>query len=244
MNYIPPGTFEMGCTEEMNDMGEEEGCDSDEFPVHDVTLTQGFYIGITEVTQGQWETVMGSNPSDFTACGDNCPVEQISWEDAVDFANELSVLDGLIVVYDADGNVDLAADGYRLPTEAEWEYAARADDGTRFSGSNDIEEVAWYTANSEDRTHPVAELDPNGFGLYDMSGNIMEWCGDWFSEDYYDTSPTTDPTGPASGSLRVARSGEWSDAARYGRISDRRTGLPEVISNRRGLRLVRTVHTD
>jgi formylglycine-generating enzyme required for sulfatase activity len=241
MNYIPPGTFEMGCTPEMDVEG---GCEDDEYPVHEVTLTQGYYLGITEVTQGQWESVMGDNPSDFSACGDDCPVEQVSWEDAIAFANALSALDGLTAAYDADGNVDPEANGYRLPTEAEWEYAARAGDETAFAGSDVIDEVAWYDDNSSGTTHPVGGLAPNDHGLYDMSGNVREWCGDWYADDYYDVSPVTDPTGAPSGALRVNHGGSWDVTPQLTRIADRYWNTPIYLNNFLGLRLARTVHTD
>ena len=235
---IPPGTFEMGCTPEMDVEG---GCQDDEYPVHDVTLTRGYYLGITEVTQAQWEAVMGSNPSYFPACGDDCPVEQVSWEDAIVFANALSALDGLTAAYDLSGTVDLDADGYRLPTEAEWEYAARAGDGTAFAGSDVIGEVAWYADNSGATTHPVAGLAPNGLGLYDMSGNVWEWCGDWYDAEYYDVSPATDPTGALSGADRVNRGGSWGSTPRNARVAYRSRNAPDNRINSLGVRLARTI---
>jgi formylglycine-generating enzyme required for sulfatase activity len=241
MNYIPPGTFEMGCTAEMDVEG---GCDDNEFPVHSVSLTQGFYIGVTEVTQAQWTTVMGSNPSYASACGDDCPVEKVSWDDAVIFANALSVLDGLSPAYDADAVWDIAADGYRLPTEAEWEYAARAGDGTAYAGSDISGEVGWYVDNSGNTPHPVAGLIPNGFGLYDMSGNVWEWTWDWYDEDYYDVSPATDPAGPVSGTMRVVRSGSFTDWPWNLRVARHNYDLPVSRDYFLGLRLVRTVHVD
>jgi formylglycine-generating enzyme required for sulfatase activity len=237
MNYIPPGTFEMGCTAEM------EPCEADEYPVHDVTLTNGFYIGITEVTQAQWEAVMGENPSDFSACGDDCPVETVSWEDAIAFANALSTLDGLTAAYDESGTVDLYADGYRLPTEAEWEYAARAGDGTAFAGSDVIGEVAWTSENADGTTHPVGRLAPNGLGLYDMSGNVYEWCGDGYDAEYYEVSPATDPTGALSAN-RVNRGGAWEYTPQNARVANRTGDTPDYRFNRLGLRLARTVPVD
>ncbi len=237
MIYIPPGTFEMGCTPEMD---VEEGCAADEYPVHEVTLTRGYDLGTTEVTQGLWEAVMGSNPSFFSACRVDCPVERVSWEDAIAFANARSALEGLSAAYDADGNVDLDADGYRLPTEAEWEYAARAGDGTAFAGSDDVDEVAWYDGNSDASTHPVATLAPNGLGLYDMSGNVWEWCGDWHDEAYYEVSPEIDPLGALSGTGRVDRGGSFFFSPQSARAAKRGGAPADFRSNDLGLRLART----
>ncbi|RLW70008.1 MAG: hypothetical protein B6D68_01375, partial [spirochete symbiont of Stewartia floridana] len=166
-----------------------------------------------EVTQGEWREVMGSGPSHFS--GDNLPVEQVSWYDAVAYCNALSVQKNLTPVYTINGTsvtADWSADGYRLPTEAEWEYAARggnASKGYLFAGSDDDREVAWHDYNSGDAAHPVGGKAPNELGLHDMSGNVWEWCWDWYGGDYYESSPSSDPRGPASGSHRVNRGGSW-----------------------------------
>jgi formylglycine-generating enzyme required for sulfatase activity len=243
MNYIPPGTFEMGCTAEMDVEG---GCEANEYPVHEVTLANGFYIGVTEVTQAQWEAVMGSNPSSFFDCGSDCPVENITWEQAVEFANTLSDLDGLAPAYLIDGSDvswDLNADGYRLPTEAEWEYAGRADDMTAYAGSNDADEVAWHSSNSGGTTHPVGDLLANGHGLYDMSGNVREWVWDWF--ELYTEDAVVDPRGPDIADFRgnrgLAANFEAFDTIH---LSSRHYIEPDGTRPELGLRLVRTVHTD
>jgi formylglycine-generating enzyme required for sulfatase activity len=234
---IEPGTFTMGCTAD-----QEPDCGTDEYPAHDVTLTQGFYMGVTEVTQSEYEAVMGTNPSYFTNCGDDCPVEQVSWDDAVAFANALSLLDGLTPAYTVGATTewDASADGYRLPSEAEWEYAARANDGTKYAGSDTIEDVAWYYSTSTSTTHPVAELQPNGNGLYDMSGNVWEWTWDFSDRDYYATSPGTDPTGPQSGSDRTMRGGRYGGDADFARVARRVRYAPDFSYSAVGFRLART----
>jgi formylglycine-generating enzyme required for sulfatase activity len=171
---IAPGEFTMGCS-----MG-DDGCDADENPAHRVQITKSFEIGKYEVTQSQWQSVMGSNPS--TVKGDNRPVETVSKNDAHDFLVRLNAKN--------DGYK------YRLPTEAEWEYAARA--GTT-GLSAPLDEVAWYAGNSGDETHPVGQKKPNAWGLYDMLGNVRECVEDLYARDYYSNSPTADPTGPQAG---------------------------------------------
>ena len=186
MVYVEGGTFTMGATS-------EQGSDaySDESPAHSVTVSD-FYIGKYEVTQAQWRAVMGSNPSKFK--GDNLPVEQVSWNDIQKFITKLNTMTGKT---------------FRLPTEAEWEYAARGGNqskGYKYSGSNTLDNVAWYY-NSGGKTHPVGQKQPNELGLYDMSGNVWEWCQDWYGS--YSSSSQTNPTGPSSGSYRVLRGGDW-----------------------------------
>ena len=177
---IEPGTFLMG-----SDTGT-----SDEKPVHKVTLTEGFYMQVTEVTQAQWQAVMGDNPSTFK--GPERPVETVSWNDAQEFLKKL--------------NTKEKGAKYRLPSEAEWEYAARA--GQTGEPPN-LDAVAWYNKNSDKQTHPVGQKQPNGWGLYDMLGNVAEWCADWWDEEYYAKSPPVDPSGPDKGSLRAERGSSW-----------------------------------
>jgi formylglycine-generating enzyme required for sulfatase activity len=172
---IAPGEFMMGCS-----VGDID-CNEDERPIHRVQLTKAFEMGKFEVTQAQWMSVMGSNPS--TTKGDDRPVETVSKIDAQEFLDKLNA----------------RSDGYRyrLPTEAEWEYAARA--GTKEPYAGRLDEIAWYAGNSEDETHPVGKKKPNAWGLYDMQGNVREWVADWYSANYYGRSPAADPTGPAQG---------------------------------------------
>jgi formylglycine-generating enzyme required for sulfatase activity len=180
-------------------MGSTTGS-SDEKPLHSVTISKGFYMGKFEVTQKEWVAIMGSNPSYFE--GDNRPVERVSWNDVQEFIKKLNAKEG--------------GDKYRLPTEAEWEYACRAGSNGKWhfgDNENQLGDYAWYTANSGNETKPVGQKKPNAFGLHDMHGNVWEWCQDWYGKDYYGNSPKTDPTGPSSGSYRVYRGGSWPDTA-------------------------------
>jgi formylglycine-generating enzyme required for sulfatase activity len=242
MTLIAPGTFEMGCTPEMD---VDEGCNLDELPVHEVELTTGFYIGDTEVTQGQWYSVMGDNPSSFESCGDSCPVEMVSWYDAIEYANALSDLEGLSRAYtvESDDTVtwDTASDGYRLPTEAEWEYAARAGEETTYAGSASIDEVGWHSGSSGATTHPVGGLLPNAHGLMDMSGNVSEWVWDTYHSYYYASSPSSDPMGADGGINQSHRGGAWSYDVRQHRVSYRNANMPDSTYSVIGLRLARTV---
>ena len=197
MIKVEGGTFRMGATSEQG-----SDADSDEKPVHSVTLSD-YYIGETEVTQELWEAVMGSNPSNFK--GSQKPVESVSWYDCKEFITKLNKLIGK---------------NFRLPTEAEWEYAARGGNkskGYKYSGSNTIDDVAWYDGNSGKATHNVKTKSPNELGIYDMSGNVWEWCEDWKGD--YSSGSQTNPTGPSSGSIRVLRGGCWYDYAEDCRVS-------------------------
>ncbi len=231
--YIAPGTFTMGSP------SSEEGRDSDETQ-HTVTLTRGFYLQTTEVTQGEWQRLMGNNPSNFSSCGSTCPVEQVSWLDAVGYANARSRSEGLSECYDSSGNVRgggsiYACTGYRLPTESEWEYAARAGTtGARYGG---LDQVAWYDGNSGNRTHPVGQLQANAWGLHDMLGNVWEWTHDWYG-DY--PGSVTDPVGPSSGSDRVVRGGGCFNFARVVRAASRFNVAPADRNFDLGLRLARS----
>lgn len=216
MIAVKGGTFTMGATS-------EQGSDArdDEKPTHQVTLSD-YCIGETEVTQELWQAVMGSNPSYFTGNLQR-PVEYVSWNDCQEFIKKLNQLTGKT---------------FRLPTEAEWEYAARGgsqSQGYKYAGSNTIGDVAWYTSNSSSTTHPVGQKQANELGLYDMSGNVCEWCQDWYGS--YSSSSQTNPTGPSSGSIRVGRGGSWLYYARYCRVSYRFYGTPTAGSNVLGFRL-------
>ena len=188
-----------------------------------VRISRGFWLGKHEVTQAEWQAVMGSNPSWFDECGPDCPVEGVSWDDVQEFIRKL--------------NAALGEERYRLPTEAEWEYAARAGtSGDRYS--EDLDAIAWNRDNSGDRTHPVGRKAPNAWGLYDMLGNVREWVGDWYGP--YPGGSVTDPRGPVSGSYRVIRGGGWGDYARSCRASTRLYHSPGGRGVDLGFRLLRT----
>ena len=217
MMLVEGGTFAMGATSEqiVNDTPE------DEFPVHNVTLSN-YYIGETEVTQELWNTVMGENPSNFK--GDlQCPVEMVSWDDCQTFIAKLNELTGK---------------AFRLPTEAQWEYAARGGKQTKkylYSGGDDLDAVAWHYYNASETTHPVKTKRPNELHLYDMSGNVWEWCADWYGS--YSADGQTNPTGPAKGAKRVVRGGAWSYMSNYAPVAYRNYCEPDFSWYACGLRL-------
>ena len=219
---VPAGSFVMGSPED-----EDGRFDDDEGPQREVTLSRGFWMGKYEVTQGEWEAVMGSNPSWFSDCGPRCPVEYVSWEDVQVFVGRL--------------NERAAAAGsaarYRLPTEAEWEYAARA--GTTGARHGELDDIAWWSGNSGGNPQPVGGKRANAWGLHDMLGNVWEWTADWF--DRYPSGAVTDPTGPSTGSIRVVRGGGWdSFRARSVRSAYRNSIWPGGRHHYVGFRLVRT----
>jgi formylglycine-generating enzyme required for sulfatase activity len=238
---IKPGNFTMGSPpSEDGHYGHFDGdcsddADSYDEAEHSVTITRSFCMKATEVTQREWESVMGNNPSEFKNCGSNCPVEQVSWDDAVSYANALSRLEGLPECYSASTFVGLDCIGYRLPTEAEWEYSARA--GTKRATYGAVGSIAWYEANSGGRTHQVGQKRPNAWGLYDMLGNVAEWTGDWFGAF---GGPVFDPLGAPLGDARVSRGGAWYFYKRLARAADRMSDEPERRSSVLGFRLVRT----
>ena len=231
MLLVPPGTFNMGCS-----ASNAYGCNSDENPVHAVTLTNAFYIGRYEVTQAQWTARMGSNPSFFQSASaevpaaevPNRPVENVSWNTVQGF---------------------LTATGLRLLTEAEWEYACRAGTTTAFhsmpgfpNGTNDdsqVGNIAWFGSNSANQTRPVGGKAANALGLHDMSGNVWEWVSDWISSTYYASSPSTNPPGPATGTLRVLRGGSWTSVSGSLRSSNRNNDAPGYAFNIYGFRVAR-----
>jgi formylglycine-generating enzyme required for sulfatase activity len=214
---IPSGRFQMGST----------SGDDDEKPVHSVEITQPFYLGTTEVTQSQWESVMGHNPSGFKRV--DRPVENVSWEDVQSFIEKLNGRERGVT--------------YRLPTEAEWEYAARAGTTTAYSfgdSEKQLDEYAWYSGNSGSQTHSVGQKRANGWGLYDMHGNVWEWVSDWYASDYYKRSLQRDPSGPPSGTNRVIRGGSWNNDARNCRSANRNNGHPGNRNDNVGFRLLST----
>lgn len=213
MVFVKGGGFRMGDT--FGDGNREEK------PVHPVTVSD-FYIGKYEVTQAQWKEVMGNNPSHYTSC-DNCPVERVSWLDVQEFLIKLNEMTGK---------------KYRLPTEAEWEYAAKGGEnsrGFRYSGKNNINFVAWYSGNSENKTQPVGLKEPNELGLYDMSGNVWEWVSDWF--DYYTDTPKVNPTGPENGDFRIVKGGSWFGYIGGSRVSCRGSDDPSNTRSYIGFRV-------
>jgi formylglycine-generating enzyme required for sulfatase activity len=221
MLLVPPGTFTMGCT-----ASNQSACNSNENPTHSVTLTQAFYLGRYEVTQGQWVAKMGSNPSAFQGASypdaANRPVEQVSW----------NTIQGY-----------LSATGMRLPSEAEWEYACRAGTTTAFNnGSSDdatVGTIAWYSSNSGNQTHAVGGKAANALGLHDMSGNVYEWVNDWYGSTYYSVSPSTNPLGPVSGTNRVCRGGSWYYVTSVVRSSCRPYSSPDGTYAYVGFRVAR-----
>jgi len=213
---IPPGEFLMGSPETEEDRYDNEH-------QHLVRITKPFYLGVHEVTQAEYEKVMGANPSYFE--GASNPVEYVSWGDATGFCKRLSAKEGKT---------------YRLPTEAEWEYACRAGTTTRYSFGDDaarLGEYAWYYDNSRQQSHPVGEKKPDVWGLHGMHGSVWEWCADWYDRDYYAGSPMDDPPGPETGKFRVFRGGYWWHHAKYCRAAYRYGGEPHFQSNILGFRV-------
>ncbi len=218
MVFVKGGTFTMGCT------SEQSNCENNERPTHSVTVGD-FCIGKYEVTQKEWMNIMGGNPSSFKNCGDNCPVEMVSWNDVQEFTRKLSRQTGK---------------DYRLPTEAEWEYAARGGNNYSpylYSGSNSVDNVGWYSGNSGNTTRPVGRKAPNELGIYDMSGNVWEWVSDWYDSGYYGRFEGNNPKGPNSGSHRVLRGGSWNGNAQYCRVAFRSYYAPVIRSDYGGFRL-------
>jgi len=212
---IRPGRFTMGSAEDEKERADDE-------TQHEVTISKPFYMGATEVTQAQYEAVMGKNPSNFK--GPQNPVENVAWDDAVEFCKKLSPKTGKTV---------------RLPTEAEWEYACRSGSKTRFAfgdADTDLRDYAWYTDNSESKTQPVGQKKPNAWGLYDMHGNVFEWCSDWYAKGYA-AAAKTDSMGPANGSLRVLRGGSWDGEPGYCRSASRGRHAPDARYGSYGFRV-------
>jgi len=251
MLSIPAGSFLMGSP------SDESGRYWDEGPQRTVNIS-AFQMSETEVTQKQWEDVIGRNDCYFS--GDDHPVELVTWFDCVSFCNKLSQTDGYTQCYtmtnlgysanhitSAQVSCDFNANGYRLPTEAEWEYACRAGTTSQFctgDSDSDLGRAGWYYGNSGYTTHAVDEKEPNAWGLYDMHGNVWEWCWDWYSSGYYGTrpDPDSDPTGASSGYDRIRRGGCWSSGAGNCRSADRGLNRPYDRYNDVGFRFVRSVN--
>ncbi|WP_130471513.1 formylglycine-generating enzyme family protein [Candidatus Magnetaquicoccus inordinatus] len=222
---IPPGSFMMG-----SEKNSDKNASVSETPRHKVTLRKAFYMGKYEVTQAQWQEVMGNNPSKFPS--PHHPVEKVSWTDAQQFIQQLNAREKSTL--------------YRLPTEAEWEYTARAGTTTRFywgEGEHSIGQYAWYDKNASQQTHPVGQKLPNAWGVYDMAGNVWEWCQDWHHEDYYQKAPEFDPLALEKGTARgrVIRGGSWFANAASTRSADRFADHPSRHDGSLGFRLLRAV---
>ncbi len=246
MVLVEAGSFEMGSASGR----------ADERPVHTVRLTRSFYMARYAVTFEEYdhfcEDTNGSKPDDRGRGRGTLPVINVDWYATTKYCNWLSEQQGLTPCYSGPGRVpecDFLANGYRLPTEAEWEYAARGGNHSRgftYAGSDNLVEVAWYAANSGDSIHPVGQKKPNELGLYDMSGNLYEWCWDWYREDYYVSSPSDDPIGPppepstsARGPNKVRRSGSWREDADSLRTTCRSFDYASYVGDN-GFRVVRT----
>ncbi|MEI6575778.1 MAG: SUMF1/EgtB/PvdO family nonheme iron enzyme [Bacteroidota bacterium] len=224
---------------ELIDMVRVKGCEfnmgtrgraPDESPIHKVLLDD-YYIGKYEVSQQIWAKVMGNDPEAnyFSGC-DSCPVEKVSWQNIMTFLKKLNAMTAM---------------QFRLPSEAEWEFAARGgclSKGYQYSGSNSLSQIAWYESNSASRTHKVGSKRPNELDLYDMSGNVWEWCNDWYARDYYEHSPNENPPGPETGTERVMRGGSWYFDNSGLRVSDRDKGDPELRYGYVGFRLCRSTN--
>jgi formylglycine-generating enzyme required for sulfatase activity len=236
---IPEGEFLMGSPDSDKDAY------TDEKPQHRVRITRPFYLGVYEVTQGQYRAITGENPS-YCNGSDDLPVERVSWNAAIAFCNTLSAKEGLKPYYQPDGRIQPGGEGYRLPTEAEWEYACRAGSTTRYSSGDDQWELgafAWFRGNTDGTTHPVGQKRPNAWGLYDMHGNVSEWCWDANDVDYYKNSQGEDPVNPSQAAARVFRGGDWWHDQRTSRSACRCGHLRERGDQSIGFRPARD-HSD
>lgn len=223
--WVKPGSFRMGSPPDEAHRHKAEG------PAQTVTLSKGFWLGKTEVTQAQYEVFIGTNPSRFLEVGKHAPVDRVSWLGATEFCRKLT---------ERERAAGRLPEGYRytLPTEAQWEYAYRA--GTTEDYPGHPEAMGWYDHNSGETTHPVAQKEPNAWGFYDMGGNILEWCSDWFGD--YPRSVRTDPAGPDSGHFRIARGGSWRMPIHVARSAARSGGSPGRIDYTLGFRLALTAN--
>lgn len=239
LKLIPTGEFSMGSPDTKT-----RPIYVREKPQHRVRITRPFLLGVHPVTQEQYQKVMEENPSNFKG-NPLHPVEVVSWFDAIEFCNRLSEQEGHKPYYKVDRETVtiLDGDGYRLPTEAEWEYACRAGSPASYCFGDNAEELhyyAWFAENSNGETHPVGQKQPNAWGLYDIHGNVWEWCQDWYTADYYGQSPVSDPLGPSEGSRRVFRGGGWVFSAVSCRSAFRDGYAPDSRTNSLGFRVLRS----
>jgi formylglycine-generating enzyme required for sulfatase activity len=240
LRLVPAGTYTVGCT-----AGQGDECEEDERPAREVSLSRSVLVGETEVTQGLYERLTGRNPSRFRGCGSSCPVEHVSWLDVVRFANKLSAAEGFeecytVILESVMWPRGSACLGYRLPTEAEWEVAARGGGDAKYAGGNELSAVGWFDSNSGSTTHPVGQKQANAYGLYDVSGNVWEWVWDWYESKAYVVGEITDPVGSDAGAKRVYRGGSWGDSPERARVTNRISIAPEDRNPQIGVRLVRT----
>lgn len=259
MVNVPGGTFTMGCTAE-----QEPDCQNNEYPAHTVTVSS-FELARYELTQGEWAALVPEYTPNYSfGQAADIPTYRVSWYDAATYCNRRSLAEGLTPAYYADAEYaqpfdalvgdqlasipvywDKSANGYRFPTEAEWAFAGRGGangQGFRYAGSNDLGEVAWYVGNSGNTAHAVGQLLPNELGLYDMTGNIYEWCWDFYDANYYQVSPEQDPTGPDTGNLHSIRGGSWNSTDLGARLSNRLNFLPGARRTTFGFRLARSIN--
>ena len=239
LRLIPAGEFLMGSP------AKASYAQMNEHPQHKVVITRPLYLGIYPVTQGEYLKVMNKQPSFFSG-DDRLPVENVSWFDAVEFCNALSAIEGLSPFYQIKAKLvevpEWTSPGYRLPTEAQWEYACRAGTTTRFSCGDSqkfLKEYAWYYMNAKQKTHPVGELKPNAFGLHDMHGNVFEWCWDGFdfNSNYYSRSPINDPRGPEQSTARISRGGSFLHPGAAVRSAWRCLSSPDSTAKLSGFRV-------
>ncbi len=225
---VPAGKFKRG----------SENSSIDEYPVKEISITKPFLISVYEVSQRLYEAVNNENPS--IPINNTLPVVNVKWIDAVKFCNNLSIIQGLkpyYIITGVDVSIIDSADGWRLPTEAEWEYACRAGTKGDYSGTNNIDDMGWYSDNSGLKLHPSGKKSANDFALYDMHGNCWEWCWDFYDKDYYKSNDTINPIGPTSGDRRVLRGGSWNDGKNFARSANRT--IPLNFTNNIGFRIVR-----
>lgn len=244
MVKVEGGTFAMGCGRN------DSPCDKDEKPVRQVTLST-FMMSKYEVSTYEWKQYAKENGIQLAAtdwkANDNLPITNITWLQAIKYCNWLSTKQGLTPAYTQRGGqyaCDFNANGFRLPTEAEWEFAARGGNkskGYKYAGADDMQNISWNKANSKGQPHPYGTKLPNELGIFDLTGNVWEWCWDWYNPDYYKFNETKDPKGPINGEKKISRGGSWDSTPSYARTSNRMNTYPDTTYPFYGLRLVRSV---